>query len=45
MGLGVEFSDAPDGGLLVIGLDAEGSVAEAGGKVGDLLTISEQRYS
>jgi hypothetical protein len=35
MRLGVEFSDGPDGRLLVIGLDACGSVAQAGGKVGD----------
>jgi hypothetical protein len=36
MRLGVEFSDGPDGRLLVIGLDACGSVAMAGGKIGDL---------
>jgi hypothetical protein len=43
MGLGVEFTDARDGALSVIGIDEGGSVAGAGGKIGDLwLTIDGQ---
>jgi hypothetical protein len=44
MGLGVKFSDGPDGGLTAIGVEKGGSVADAGGEIGDVwLTIDGER--
>jgi S1-C subfamily serine protease len=43
MGLGVKFSDGPGGGLAVVTVEKGGSVADAGGLIGDLwLTIDGQ---